>query len=397
MVLNNLTLLDCREPENISFKGMHIASVTRKATSLIVDNFQVNFENAIAFPGLVNSHDHLEFNCFSRFGDRVYNNYTEWGEHIQKDYKKEINHVLKIPVHLRTMWGIYKNLLAGITTVVNHGSKLEILDPLITVKQEYQCLHSVKFQKGWIWKLNNPFLRNELCVIHTGEGTDLQSYTEIDKLIRWNLLNRKLIGVHGVAMTAEQARHFTGVVWCPESNQILLNKSADVDKWKNVTQVVIGTDSTLSGDWNIWNHLRLARKSGQVSDAELFEMVTKSPSKLWHINNGRLSTGRRADITIVKNKSGQATGGWNDFYSTDPEDILMVIHKGFIRLFDASLTAQLKKMNFNMSEFTHVSINGCGKFVEGNLPGLMNEIKNYYPETTFPCAAAGTKKQTTDA
>src|SRR6266576_6659138 len=70
-----------------------------------------NFENVIAFPGLINSHDHLDFNMFPQTGNRIYKNYAEWGKDIHDQNKETINPVLKIPQHIRTQWGLYKNLL----------------------------------------------------------------------------------------------------------------------------------------------------------------------------------------------------------------------------------------------------------------------------------------------
>src|SRR6476659_1696207 len=87
---------------------------------------QITFDNAIAFPGLINSHDHLDFNLFPSLGGKIFNNYTEWGNHIHKHYKEQINAVLKVPFNLRTQWGIYKNLLCGITSVINHGDNFKI-------------------------------------------------------------------------------------------------------------------------------------------------------------------------------------------------------------------------------------------------------------------------------
>src|SRR5438094_463304 len=82
---------------------------------------QLDFENCIAFPGLINSHDHLEFNLFPRLGNRIYADYTEWGRDIHATNRDAIEAVLKIPKPLRVQWGIYKNLLNGVTTVVHHG------------------------------------------------------------------------------------------------------------------------------------------------------------------------------------------------------------------------------------------------------------------------------------
>jgi cytosine/adenosine deaminase-related metal-dependent hydrolase len=96
----------------------------------------INLDGALIFPGLINSHDHLDFNCFPALGHRVYSNYREWGNDIQRRDKLVIEQVLNIPENLRTRWGIYKNLLNGVTTVVNHGKHLEVDEDLIQIFQE---------------------------------------------------------------------------------------------------------------------------------------------------------------------------------------------------------------------------------------------------------------------
>ena len=65
----------------------------------------IEFENAIAFPGLINSHDHLDFNLFPQTGNRIYNNYAEWGKDIHDQNKETINAVLKIPQHTQDSMG----------------------------------------------------------------------------------------------------------------------------------------------------------------------------------------------------------------------------------------------------------------------------------------------------
>src|ERR1700733_3864154 len=131
MLLSNLTLLNETEPASINISGEKIMSVENLHDTIAFDNINLHFTDAIAFPGLINSHDHLDFNCFSPLGNKTYANYTEWGNHIHAAYKENIVAVLKIPQQLRTVWGMYKNLLAGITTVINHGDVLPIENPLI--------------------------------------------------------------------------------------------------------------------------------------------------------------------------------------------------------------------------------------------------------------------------
>jgi cytosine/adenosine deaminase-related metal-dependent hydrolase len=375
MQINNVRLFT-GDTVSISVARDKIDSVSNPVTSN--DAFRLEFHDAIAFPGLINSHDHLDFNLFPRLGTSTYNNYTEWGSFIHKEYKKEIADVLKIPEALRTSWGIYKNLLCGITTVVNHGKKLEVLNPLITVIQQTHDIHSVRFERFWKLKLNNPFKNNIPCVVHSGEGTDTAAEQEIDKLLKWNLFKRKLIGIHGVAMSPEQAAGFNALVWCPVSNYFLLQQTADINRLKKKTKICFGTDSTLTAGWNLWEHLRYARKSTVIKETELFDMLTAIPAAVWKLNSGGIAVGKDADIVIARAKS---TSG---FFSIDPQDILLVMHNGVIRLFDEELLPQLKAADFDLHHFFKIRINKEIKYVHGNLPKLVSLIKSYYPGADLP-------------
>jgi cytosine/adenosine deaminase-related metal-dependent hydrolase len=382
VLLNHLSIVHSEEPVNIAIYGEKIMGIGTDQVQHSSDPLQIQFTDAIAIPGLINSHDHLDFNCFSVLGNRTYDHYTEWGKHIHEAHKENIREILRIPKKLRSAWGMYKNLLAGVTTVVNHGNKLDIENPMIDIFQDTQNLHSVEYEKNWKWKLNNPIHLRQDCVIHAGEGTSKRSADEIDKLIKYNLLGRNLIGVHGVSMNPEQAKHFKALVWCPESNKILLGHHARIHDLKTSTTIVFGSDSTLTGSWNIWQHLRLARTLQQVTDDELLEMITEAPANLWNLNKGKLQPKKDADIVVLKMK--HTSSRISDLFRANPEDILLIVHKGQIRLFDKSLLSQFRGLPLNLFRYNQVNINGNTKFVEGNLPGLIGEIRKYNPNIHFP-------------
>jgi hypothetical protein len=369
MRLNNVTPFNGNSPVNMLVKNGTATHITGNTT----DTIQLTFDNALVFPGLVNWHDHLDFNLFPQLGDRIYNNYTEWGKHIHQNYKNEIAAVLKVPLALRISWGIFKNLLCGVTTVVNHGEHLAVSDIPITVEQGHS-IHSVQFEKTWRLKLNNPLKRNQPAFIHTGEGTDELAHHEIDQLINWNLMKKKLVGIHGVAMSEDQAKAFDALVWCPESNYFLLNQTAHVDFLKKHTTILFGTDSTLTGSWNIWDHIRLARKTNMLTDEELYNslQLNQAIQVEKSVDNGTM--------VVVQKKDGETN--FEAFYSTGPADISLVTHQGNIRLFDEKLLAQLPHIDFH--KFSKIYIDGVGKYIEGDLPGLMEQIKEYYPEAVFP-------------
>ena len=344
--------------------------------------FTIEFDDAIAFPGIINSHDHLEFNLFPKLGNRIYKNYMEWGPDIHKQNKDVIAEVKKIPKQLRAEWGMYKNLLNGITTVVHHGEHVKIEDPLIDIFQECYSPHSVRLERYLKLKLNNPFLKKWPWVIHVGEGTDTSAYEEINELIRWNFLKKDLIAVHGVAMDINQAKKFKALIWCPDSNLFLLNATARVNELKNELKIIFGTDSAVSASWSIWDQIRLAKNLNLLSDKEIFDSLTKTPAVVWKLSDkGTLTNGKTADIVVAKMKD--KSNSLNSFFQTNPEDILLVIKNGEIVLFDEVLKSHLTR-DIIPEKFDKVFSNNKGKYIKGRLKNLIDKIKSYSSEINVP-------------
>ncbi len=375
MILRNLSIYGAESRKNIHIENGKIQSVTDNTASFPEnpDDLLIDFEGAIAFPGFINSHDHLDFNLFPQLGSRAYHNYTEWGRDIHQQNKETINEVLKVPQNLRVKWGLYKNLLNGVTTVVNHGEKLPVEDDLINVIQPVS-LHSPQFEKHWRWKLNNPFLK-QAVVMHIGEGTDATAEKEINEVIRWNFQKKKIVAVHGVAMNEEQTNSFHGLVWCPASNYFLLNQTVEVEKMKNKATIVFGTDSTLTASWNIWEHFRATKRSGAVTESELIAMLTTKPAELWGLNDvGEVTAGKSADIIVMSKKS--------NFFDLNPEDILLVMVHGKALLTDESINKQMR--NFDTNAFEWIEMSGHIKFLRGNINELIQQVRYYYPKAIFP-------------
>ena len=384
MLLKNVHIIGATGLQHIQISAGKIKAIS--GDEIRSDEPGLSFDNALAFPGLINSHDHLDFNSFPRTGNHVYKNYTEWGKDIRENNQEAINAVLKIPRPLRTQWGIYKNLLNGVTTVVNHGEHLIINDSPITVFQDCYSLHSIHFENNWKYQLNSLFKKKGSYVIHIGEGTDAASGKEITTLTKWNLFKRKLIGIHGVAMNESQATRFHAVVWCPASNFFLLNCTAPVDQLKKHTNIIFGTDSTLTAEWNIWEQLRQARGTKLLTDDELLDAVGSTAASVWDMNNGTLASGKDADIVVAKIKD--HVTDVDAFYALNPEDILMVMHQGEICLFDESLNDQLKILTDVGNDYSRISIGGQFKYIKGDLPALMSKIEKYNEAISFPVSRA---------
>lgn len=380
MILGNVHINDATAACNIHIEKNRISAVSAADTT----KSTIWFDDAIAFPGLINSHDHLDFNCFPLLGNRTYRNYVAWGNDIHAQNKEQIDSILAIPKPLRVQWSLYKNLLNGVTTVVQHGEHFDIATALINVFQDCISIHSVRQEKNWKLRLNKPRADKRPVVIHIGEGTDADAAAETDELIRWNLLRKQLIGIHGVAMTPAQAAHFKALIWCPDSNHFLLGQTADIRTLKNILPVIFGTDATLTGSWNIWQQLRIALETGQVAPQELYDMATSKPAAVWGLQDyGSITQNAVADIVVARahNRNDFTTS----FFSLQPEDILLVIHNGHVRLCDSSVYEQLADAGWvTPALFSAVQVNHTTKFVYGDLPLLMQQIRDYAPGHVFP-------------
>jgi len=357
MWLTNLHLPDKQGSWSLGIEDGKIATLTPDTPS----GHSINLNGALALPGLINSHDHLDFNLFPPLANTRYANYRQWGHDIHTTNKDEIQAILKIPQHLRTRWGIYKNLLNGFTTVVNHGEYLPVAEPApITVFQNCYSLHSVGFEHNWRWKLNRPQKNSWPIVLHVGEGTDSIAQKEITRLIRWNIFKKPLIGIHGVAMTEKQATRFRALVWCPASNYFLLDQTAPIKQLSRHTQILFGTDSTLTTPWDAWAQIRMALR--EVEEKDFLPMLTTNPAAAWGLTDrGKIEKGLRADLLITRNKS---------LSTLTPDDILLVIHQGQIVLFDPSLKDKLPSRD-------HHQTSPNGKYVAGDITSLMQEIRTY--------------------
>ena len=383
MDLVNLQLIHTDQIINIRTLGGKIERVMQKTDSPNPFQEALIFEEAIVLPGLINSHDHLDFNLFPQLGNRQYQNYTEWATNIHGLYKEQINQVLRIPELVRAQWGIYKNLLSGFTTVVNHGKKLALPGSPITILQKAESLHSLAFEKRVKWRINNPFKINVPICMHVGEGIDEFALNEINTLIRYNFLRRDLIGVHAIGISEKQSKFFKGIVWCPSSNGFMFEQTANIAKIKNHTTVCFGSDSTLTSAWEIWSQINQVGKLNNMPRHDMLRTLTSNPAALWKLNGGYISENKDADIVVVKKTD---TG---HVYSIKSTDILFIMHKGAPLLFDESLLLQqtVKDM-LKRDQFQSIRMGETTKYIRGDIRTLIKQTTKFLPNYDLPIKMA---------
>jgi cytosine/adenosine deaminase-related metal-dependent hydrolase len=291
---------------------------------------KIDFGPAIAFPGLVNSHDHLEFNCYPPLGTPLYGDFTEWSRDVHADHAELVAMVEAIPRSARLRAGLLKNLLWGVTAVAHHGRQLPTgLAAPIRIIAEFDVVHSPEFE----WRGRLEFLkawRRRPVVAHLAEGTTGESRDRALQFMRWNVFRRPLVGVHGVALKAPDFGRLDGLVWCPASNQFLLGQTADIASASRSTAILFGTDAAISAPGTLWDHFRIARQDRRVSERDLFQSVTAGATKFWRLNDGN------GDFVVARRREREP---WAAFFAITPADILLVVSQGQVVLVDQEIAA----------------------------------------------------------
>tara|TARA_R110002049_G_scaffold309292_2_gene520352 strand:+ start:11394 stop:12551 length:1158 start_codon:yes stop_codon:yes gene_type:complete len=374
MILNNIYILDVNQDfrkQNIQIAGKKIKAITDYNTTKVENSISF-LEDVIAFPGLINSHEHLAVNLHSIHKRRIYEDYIDWAS---DDFQETVDEIKSIPFNLRYQWGILKNVLHGFTTVVQHDNFLsEGEEALIDVFKNFKLIHSIHYDKKWKAKAMLPSSQKK--IIHLSEGTSTKMRKEAKNLLKWSLQPKNIIIVHAINVTAEEAKHFGGLVWCPNSNLHLYNKTANVLELKKVIPIVFGTDSIISSDWNIWKHVREARALQYLTDVELYESLTTTPARIFNLENkGKIGKGALADIVIAK-KSQQTK--YDSLYDLNSEDILLIVKSGKIIFFDDTLKNQLPH-ELESTEFEKIKIKNTVKHIRFGIKKLVRDLQKSLP------------------
>jgi cytosine/adenosine deaminase-related metal-dependent hydrolase len=332
---------------------------------------QLDLGGLLALPGLINSHDHLHLDLLPHLGHPPYDNFYQWATEIYRPDDPPIRDVMRVALVDRLRWGGYRNLIAGVTTVVHH-------DPYerrwlgagfpVRVLERYGWSHSL----GYATDPARDFSRSRgPYLIHAAEGVDRTASTEIAQLDEMGLLGPRTVLVHGIAITAGQQRRLEeagcAVVWCPSSNLHLYGHTARVRELKQRLAIALGTDSTISGAPHLLDELRVARETGLATPSELLHMVTAGAAAIFGFDDGRgrLGAGLPADLLLVPDAGGSPA---EILLRTTVCDVALVAVRGQPGLANASLAQELDLGDPN------VRIAGTPKWVEPGLVMLRRRI-----------------------
>ncbi len=267
----------------------------------------VEIPRSVAYTPLINSHDHLIGNWVPRAGDhRPYPNSHIWVEDMKDSFSfherskfwfNDGSFDLLDPAALTVArLGAYKNLFSGCGIVHDHAplqkDEYYAAMPIMVPKLFRQC-HSLTM--GNWWGGEDPALEMELSqgempfVIHLGEGTDDITKAEFARLKEQGLLRSNTLLIHGIAFSPDEISEIAQVgaslCWCPTSNFYLIGKTLDIEAaLSSKANVVIGTDSTMSGGVNlIAEFAEIRQHYPDFPASELYRMVTQNAVKALHL------------------------------------------------------------------------------------------------------------------
>jgi cytosine/adenosine deaminase-related metal-dependent hydrolase len=267
----------------------------------------LDLEGHLILPGLINAHDHLEFNLYPRLGKGPYPNAGAWARDVYRPKTSPIAEHLRVPKNARLLWGGLKNLLSGVTTVCHHNPRENsVFDRNFPVRvlKEFGWAHSLEFSR-------DVALRFELTppdwpfILHLGEGTDDQAKREVFDLDEMGALDSRTVLTHAVGLNKRGLKlakeRGASLIWCPSSNLFLLGRTLAAGTLRSCIPVALGSDSALTGEGDLLDEIRVARRVSRLPSPVIYRMVTTEAARILRLRGGAgsLLAGGAADLIAI--------------------------------------------------------------------------------------------------
>lgn len=361
--------------------------------------------DAYVFPGFIDAHNHVAYNILPKWNPpKTYSNRGQWqAAKSYKDFKKPYNELKAEGLYCEMVkYGELKSLISGVTTIQGTSPNQSCFSVLIRNAENQNGLKTPSSHirtyildiKGWKGMVD--FNVTKAFVVHIGEGIDEKSRKEFDTLKQKNLLARETAIIHGTAFSEKEFEEMGKVgaklVWSPQSNLALYNKTTDVK-----TAIRKGVEVSLGVDWNptgsntMLDELRVAERvneeefGGAIPNSDWVRMITVNPAKALALENyiGALKAGLKADIAVFKAKDQNQA---KSLLKSQLEDVEMVWVGGNLLYGDETTVTKVKPSGCDQllvhGSKKRICVQNPGSKVlksGQNLSDIQNALQSSYP------------------
>jgi cytosine/adenosine deaminase-related metal-dependent hydrolase/ubiquinone/menaquinone biosynthesis C-methylase UbiE len=277
----------------------------------------LNLQDYVLLPGLINSHEHLEFGLFPNLGRNAgapsYRNSTEWAKEIHRVHAGIIAQYQQIPQKAQLWWGAIRNLLCGVTTVCHHNplhEELTLPDFPVRVLSHFGWSHSLAFDPDLKGKFERT-PKEHPFILHAAEGMDEESRNEVPRLDLMQVLDERTVLVHGLACTASEIslinRRGASLVICPTSNCFLFGKTLSRELLNSVERLAVGSDSPITAAGDLLDEIDCLYAQAGLSPDMIYGMVTSSSVEMFHLKDGQGSIAESGVADLIAIRGGYDT------------------------------------------------------------------------------------------
>lgn len=360
----------------------------------------INLHGLFVFPGWINGHDSLLASYRAFKGERApYLNWLAWDTELKSSalFKER----MFLSVEDLYALGAYRNLISGVTTVVDHIPAF-VRKPFIgklpvDLLADYGISHSIcSYDLGWGEGPRREYERaakqNLAYITHIAEGFDPESRQSLSRLDDAGALGDRSVLVHGLSLSEDDLQRIASagatLVWCPGANLHIYGKTAPIERALQLgVNVVLGSDAAMYGSPNLLADIRAAfaylqkHSSTEVDPAQILAMVTHNAARAFRLSDrGSLRAGARADLVILRGKNpGDPLGS---LVSAEPEEIFLVVRSGVPVYGDESLERAFTEQGL---VFDRIVVRGHRKLVARGLLSLLERVeKTLGQSASFP-------------